>query len=84
MTDNERNFIIELEALSRKYKLQIYGCGCCGSPSVDPIEEKELVSEAGYIYEDKLEWVEPDHCYWDERWDGARPYKSIVVGKERT
>lgn len=49
MDENLRNFIIELEALSRKYKLQISGCGCCSSPSIDPLEEDELHPRAGYV-----------------------------------
>lgn len=65
MTDNERNFIIELEQLSRKYKLQIAGCGCCGSPSIEAIEDVDLAEQAGYMYEDQLRWVAPGNFDWD-------------------
>lgn len=84
MTDNERNFIIELEQISRKYGLHIYGCGCCGSPSLEKLEDKQLVSEAGYVYENELQWVDPDHHAWDgDYWDADEPgLKTKVVGKE--
>lgn len=60
------NFLIELTELCNKYKMDIYGCGCCGSPTVhqklgsanlfhdnlNPVfkEEKELI---GYEIEEE-------------------------------
>lgn len=32
--DDVNNFLKELYELSIKYKIGIYGCGCCGSPSL--------------------------------------------------
>jgi hypothetical protein len=80
MTSDERNFIIELEALSRKYKLQIAGCGCCGSPRVEKIAEVDLEPEAGYVLVNHLEWASSDHVYWDCE---DSMYKNIVIGKEK-
>jgi hypothetical protein len=76
MTDDERNFIIELEALSRKYKVLVGGCGCCGSPYLTKIsDECEWDEREGYTYEDRLDWLEMDDYDWDEM-------KGKIVGKE--
>lgn len=42
------DFVVELEALSRKYKVAIYGCGCCGSPWIQSLEKDELLPDYGY------------------------------------
>lgn len=60
MTDNERNFILELTKLTQKYGLCIWGCGCCGSPSLEEVEPNPL---SGYIYEDELRWIEAEDSY---------------------
>ena len=56
--ENVRNFILDLTELSRKYKLMISGCGCCSSPSIDPIPDAALHDKAGYITENggNLAW----------------------------
>jgi hypothetical protein len=46
-TKNQKEFIKELGNLTRKYKIRIYGCGCCGSPSLEQIDEDE---GEGYVY----------------------------------
>lgn len=64
MTDNEKEFIRELEQLSRKYKLKVWGCGCCGSPALHELEEREMLEDSGYIYENGLEWIFPGDYDW--------------------
>jgi len=39
--EREQEFLKELTNLSQKYKIFIYGCGCCGSPSLEDFDTKE-------------------------------------------
>lgn len=49
-------FIEELSELSRRHGFKLWGCGCCNSPSVDPIEPEER--DGHYEYDSEtLEWV---------------------------
>lgn len=57
MRSKEEDFLLELTALTQKYKLAIAGCGCCGSPSLD--ELKDVSPEDGYIH---------GHSMMDVRW----------------
>ena len=62
---NIKEFIKELEVLSRKYQLYIGGCGCCGSPFIETLDSiNDLHNDAGYVYEDELNWVCPGSHYW--------------------
>lgn len=65
--DNEREFIKELEQLSRKYGIAIAGCGCCGSPYLVDLNNNPNV-KAGYSNtDDGLKWVDPeDHYDWNK------------------
>ena len=36
--NKETKFLKEYEKLCQKYKLGLYGCGCCGSPFLNDIE----------------------------------------------
>jgi hypothetical protein len=47
-------FLTELTELSRKYGITIGGCGCCGSPSLDELSEKE--KNGKYVYSDNIGW----------------------------
>ena len=78
MTENEENFIKELTALSKKYKVIIGGCGCCGSPYVSAcdIDKDKFVNEAGYSYDDYLDWQSPGSYGWD---DDKNNYKDKVI-----
>lgn len=37
-----QEFLAELTLLSQKHKLRIGGCGCCGSPWVEPLTEPKV------------------------------------------
>ena len=45
-------FLQELTKLSKKYKIYINGCGCCGSPYLTE-KEPEVISPASEIGWDK-------------------------------
>lgn len=47
-TEKELRFIELLEAATRETGLAIGGCGCCGSPFLDKLEEADLGEESGY------------------------------------
>jgi len=55
MTSIERQFLSELTAISAKYGIKIYGCGCCGSPLLQKMDPAENVPEAGYASDPKAE-----------------------------
>lgn len=76
MTDNERNFIIELEALSRKYSL-------CVSTNLWYPDKEELVPEAGYVYlNGNLFWTSPENPWWKKGEGDDQHYEGRVIGKE--
>ena len=54
LEQRERQFLNELKELTLKYKLTVWGCGCCGSPSLQELEDGE---DGHYIYEREIEWV---------------------------
>lgn len=62
LTDEQvATFLIELTALSRKHGISIGGCGCCGSPYLDPckVDGHYKVEEYGdgkYKEWSDLEW----------------------------
>lgn len=53
--NDEEKFKEELTALTKKYGIVIWGCGCCGSPSLMDLEDG---MEADSICD--LRWLE-DH-----------------------
>ena len=65
--EREAEFLKELTALTKKHKIQISGCGCCGSPSLDCIEDFKAhwpskstdIEEYNYTYEDQLDFRGP-------------------------
>lgn len=65
MTENERQFLIELALLSKKHGLFVVGCGCCGSPYLELLTEEEMACpEAGYLPPGKdgmFIWSSPAH-----------------------
>lgn len=74
--DKEQEFMIGLEALTRKIGIKICGCGCCGSPFLDDAKITSAESGYGYGAEGKVEWMDPK-----EEWGNWEKYKvSIVKG----
>lgn len=56
MTDNEIKFLIGLEKLTKQTGVKIGGCGCCGSPWYEEIENAD---KGGYVDGHfNLEWLE--------------------------
>jgi hypothetical protein len=50
-------FLVELTELTKKYRIRIHGCGCCGSPYLeDHVPEGRYVVSNG---DDNLTW-KPD------------------------
>ena len=50
-------FLAELTELSKKYSVVIYGCGCCGSPSLDAMTMPNGHYECSDNYSDNLAWI---------------------------
>lgn len=66
--ERQRNFVLELRALTMKYGVAVHGCGCCGSPYLEP-EADVTDDRAGYAIETddwtNLRWVDPsDSRVW--------------------
>lgn len=77
MTPTEIAFLKELDNLSRKYKIAIGGCGCCGSPYLCNLEDN--IEHSGYIYEKHIDWITTDE-YFNE--DGECVYPPFVKDME--
>lgn len=55
-----QEFLKELTDLTRKYGIGISGCGCCGSPSLDPLQPNEMPLDQQYVEENgTLFWKKP-------------------------
>ena len=54
--DSVESFLLELTALTEKYKIEIWGCGCCGSPALRPLEKKGryTISESRDTYDEEV------------------------------
>ena len=65
MTDQEREFLIGLRELTIRTGMTIGGCGCCGSPFVDKMEDKErtVIDSSGYVLCPEVKWVSPNDAY---------------------
>ena len=71
-TESERKaeFLIGLAKLTRETGICISGCGCCGSPALDAMDDDELPDErAGYGYGSAGEvlWISPSDSHVWER-----------------
>lgn len=74
-TEKQRAFLIELEALTRKYQLAVAGCGCCDSPRLDELDDSQFDERAGYGTDGVCEiaWIAPEG-----NWDWDHYSESIV------
>lgn len=65
-TEKEREFLIGLEALTRKTGIRVFGCGCCGSPSLDTADITSEKSGYGQGFAD-VTWIDESDSYdWKE------------------
>ena len=76
MTDNEKNFILELEKLTRKYKISLISTGYDGAISLSDLCDTELNTESGYAYSDEyppdLRWIYSLNNNWE--WNHYKRY----------
>ena len=63
-------FLEELSALTKKYGIEIGGCGCCGSPWVTSDDRDGGV---------RLEYDEEKGCYCVDLYDGYDYHEPIYV-----
>lgn len=60
MSEEEIEFLRGLDELSRRTGVIIAGCGCCGSPSLEPRWYEESFDKGAlwhrYVYDEKVEW----------------------------
>jgi len=62
----EKEFLIGLDALTRKTGILICGCGCCGSPSLEEAKITDNDSGYGYGYAGEVSWIDKSDDYdWE-------------------
>lgn len=69
---NEKAFVKELTELSKKYKIIIGGCGCCGSPFLS-----EMENENGQYYKVRgkdIDWLDDDSSNYEFYKEEIREY----------
>ena len=78
-------FVIELEGLSRKHRIYIGGCGCCGSPYFRKMSEQDATDQAGgYAILDgdgDLTWL--NQRDFENYSDGTKPIKKSTNQGEK-
>jgi hypothetical protein len=52
-SESTKNFLEDLRKITLKHGISIAGCGCCGSPFIDPITDKD----GFYEINDQGEWL---------------------------
>jgi hypothetical protein len=73
-SDNINAFLTELEQLTRKHKLKISACGCCESPWVLELPDKETGKSYAYRVDDNGECLK-----WSEPWIPLHPPQPEVI-----
>ena len=60
MTTKERlyAFVKELGELTKKYDIEIWGCGCCGSPILFDLKNEETAISDNLAWNDKKQEYE--------------------------
>lgn len=60
MTKKERfdTFVKELGELTKKYDIEIWGCGCCGSPSLFDLKNKKATISNDLTWNDEKQEYE--------------------------
>lgn len=56
--DHYEAFLKDLTELTRKHKITISGCGCCGSPGLSPLYKTENKKSYRYIAQERdFNWL---------------------------
>ena len=55
-TEKVKEFLRDLNKVSRKHKVAIMGCGCCGSPFLCHMEKTDGRYEVNDVDSDHLRW----------------------------
>jgi len=58
-------FLEELNQLTRKHGIHIWGCGCCGGPALVGLTEKETSPDHRYRFDDAEE--SDGHIEWADK-----------------
>ena len=56
-------YLAELAAVTKKYGISIFGCGCCGSPMIVGLEDNNPPKLPPGIGYEKLRYDEETGCY---------------------
>lgn len=53
-------FLRDLDALTRQHRLAISGCGCCGSPWIEPTSQQDRPTHLDLAYDRDTETYSTD------------------------
>lgn len=67
LTDKEIEFLRGLRELTLKTGIKIAGCGCCDSPWLEKLEDKDLDLDNGYaVHVNMVSWISKSaEYYWE-------------------
>lgn len=55
MTAHQEEFLKKLGELTREFGIKIGGCGCCGSPFANSLENEEYGPEYRYVADENCD-----------------------------